>query len=130
MTRRALVTLIALPVLLAGWWGGCRRISNMVSDSTAYEGDPSAFIGKKVIINLRGGAWAPYGQPLPCVILRVEDEAIVVHALHATRGSYPQLYSRLVELQKVSRVPQEEDVFLVRRAEINRIWELTLDDGF
>jgi hypothetical protein len=129
MAHPALRTLIVFLAVSLGCWDGYRAISNAASDSAVYEGDPRAFIGKKVGINLRGGASAPYGEAFPCVILRVEGDMIIVRALSMDKGGFPELYSKLVEMQKLVPVQQEENVFRIRRADVNRIWELTLENG-
>jgi len=94
-------------------------------DDRVFEGDPTAFVGKEVILQFRWGDPAMYGQAIPCIILKVESETLVVRALSLTEGSYPLTYSRLEQLGQLSRVEGESDVFRVRRNEICRIFEPT-----
>lgn len=94
-------------------------------DDRVFKGDPTAFVGKEVILQFRWGDPKMYGQAIPCTILGVESDALVVRGLAMTKGSYPLTYSKLEELGKLSAVEGEPGVFRVRRNDISRIFEPT-----
>ena len=91
-------------------------------DDSTFTGDPTAFVGKEVIVQFRWGDPEMYGTAIRCTILGVDRDVLVVRGSETTKGSYPALYSKLERLGRLSAVEGEADVFRIRRDDITKIF--------
>lgn len=103
--------------------GASEFLRDPAGDDRVFAGDPAAFLGKEVILQFRWGAPEAYGAAIPCVILEVVPDAVIVKGLHTTEGSFPDLYSKLQRIGRLEPIAGHPDVFRVRRDHINTIFE-------
>lgn len=123
--RPGLLASVLLAFSLVSCQGFREFLRDPAGDDRTFTGDPTAFVGKEVIVQFRWGEPEMYGAAIRCTILSVDPDVLVVRGAETTKGSYPTLYSKLEELGKLSAVEEEADVFRVRRDDINKIFEST-----
>jgi len=106
---------------------GCQGVREFVRDPAGddriFTGDAGAFVNKEVIVQFRWGDPRVYDEAIPCVVLDVEENAILVRALHMHSTGYERSYSKLQELGKLHPVEGQAKVFRIRRDDIARIFE-------
>jgi hypothetical protein len=120
--RRNLIAWAVALCLLSSCQGTRSFLRDPGGDDRIFAGDPRVFVGKEVIVQFRWGDRRLYGQAIPCLVLGVDDDAIVVRRLHSDTLRMDQ-YSKLRQLDKLFPVEGQPDVFRIRRTDISRIFE-------
>lgn len=106
---------------------GCQEVRDFLrdpgGDDRIFTGDPNAFLGKEVIVQFRWGDRRVYGQAITCVVLGVEENEIIIRALHMHIPGNELRYSKLLRFGKLLPVKGQSEVFRIRRDDISRIFE-------
>jgi len=85
------------------------------------------FVGKEVVIKFRWGDRVVYGATMSCIVLGVEQDAVIVRGLQMDAPGNLDMYPKLERHGRMLPVEGEPDVFRIPRDQINTIFEVAMD---